>query len=241
MFSKFALGIFVANGYDLPVRTYREYCAIARSLDLLGQRWTLLIVRDLFLGPQRYTDLHEGLPGIATDILTDRLRMLEAEGLVRRRELPPPAPATVYELTDAGLRLGPLIRALGEVGLDLLDTPAPGEPVNPGPVVMSLNLTFRADEVPDLAETYGLELDGRPFTVAVDRGAVHTERGAPPSPAATFRTDARTLVALLRGDATLADAAVGVEGDPAALERFTAAFSPASRPPTPPRFAAGAG
>jgi DNA-binding HxlR family transcriptional regulator len=209
-------------------RTYREYCAVARSLDLLGQRWTLLIVRDLLLGPQRYTDLHEGLPGIATDILTARLRTLEAEGLVRRRELPPPAPATIYELTDAGRALGPLVRSLGEVGLALLDAPAPEQPVNPGPVVMSLNLTFRPDALPDLAETYGLELDGRPFTVAVDRGSVHTERGAPADPAATFRTDPRTLVALLRGEATTADERLEVDGDRAALERFAAAFAPSA-------------
>jgi DNA-binding HxlR family transcriptional regulator len=209
-------------------RTYREYCAIARSLDLLGQRWTLLIVRDLFLGPQRYTDLQAGLPGIATDILTARLRTLEDEGLVRRRELPPPAPATVYELTDAGRRLGPLIRALGEVGLNLLDTPGPDQPINPGPVVMSLNLRFRADQAGDLTETYGLELDGQDFTVAVDRGTVTTERGEPASPAATFRTDPRTLVELLRGQTTAAAAtrsgALDVYGDAAALERFGAIF-----------------
>jgi DNA-binding HxlR family transcriptional regulator len=208
-------------------RTYREYCAIARSLDLLGQRWTLLIVRDLFLGPQRYTDLQAGLPGIASDILTARLRTLEDEGLVRRRELPPPAPATVYELTDAGGRLGPVIRALGEVGLTLLDKPAPGEAINAGPVVMSLNLTFRPDALPDLRETYALEIDGRAFTVAVELGTVRTERGAPASPVATFRTDARTMVALLRGESAAA-AAVEVGGDPAALERFTAAFGPAA-------------
>jgi DNA-binding HxlR family transcriptional regulator len=209
-------------------RTYREYCAIARSLDLLGQRWTLLIVRDLFLGPQRYTDLQAGLPGIASDILTARLRTLEQEGLVRRRELPPPTPATVYELTEAGRGLGPLIRALGEVGLTLLDTPAPGQPINAGPVVMSLNLTFRPGALPDLEETYGLELDGRTFTVNVDRGTAKTERGAPASPSATFRTAPRTLVALIRGEATMsaaiADGVLEVEGDPTAAERFAAAF-----------------
>jgi DNA-binding HxlR family transcriptional regulator len=209
-------------------RTYREYCAIARSLDLLGQRWTLLVVRDLFLGPQRYTDLQGGLPGIASDILTARLRTLEDEGLVRRRELPPPAPAAVYELTEAGRRLGPLIRALGEVGLRLLDTPGPDQPINPGPVVMSLNLRFRADKAGDLTETYGLELAGQAFTVALDRGTVTTERGAPASPAATFRTDPRTLVELLRGQTTAAAAtrsgALEVYGDAAALERFGATF-----------------
>jgi DNA-binding HxlR family transcriptional regulator len=209
-------------------RTYREYCAIARSLDLLGQRWTLLIVRDLFLGPQRYTDLQAGLPGIASDILTARLRTLEREGLVRRRELPPPAPATVYELTQAGRGLGPLIRALGKVGLTLLGTPAPGQPINPGPVVMSLILRFRGDEARGTTETYGLELDGQAFTVEVDQDAVRTERGAPASPAATFRTDPHTLVGLLRGERTTtaaeAEGDLQVEGDRAALDRFAALF-----------------
>jgi DNA-binding HxlR family transcriptional regulator len=205
-------------------RSYREYCAIARSLDLLGQRWTLLIVRDLLLGPQRYSDLLQGLPGIATDILTARLRTLEADGLVRRRELPAPAHTTVYELTDSGRRLGPVIRALGEVGLGLLGTPAPDEPVNAGPVVMSLMLSFRGADFPDLVETYGLEIDGREFGVAVDRGTVRTERGAPSDPAVTLRTDARTLVLLLRREPIPAGA-LEVEGDPAALERFAAAFA----------------
>jgi len=205
-------------------RSYREYCAIARSLDVLGQRWTLLIVRDLFLGPLRYSDLLEGLPGIATDILTARLRTLEAEGLVRRRELPPPAHTTVYELTDSGQRLGPVIRALGEVGMELLGPPQPDEPVNPGPVVMSLMLSFRAADFPDLVETYGLDVDGQEFGVTVDRGSARSARGAPPDPAVTLRTDARTLVLLLRGGPVPAGA-VQVEGDPAALQRFVEAFA----------------
>jgi DNA-binding HxlR family transcriptional regulator len=203
-------------------RSYREYCAIARSLDLLGQRWTLLIVRDLFLGPQRYSDLLAGLPGIATDLLTARLRTLEADGLVRRRELPPPAHTTVYELTESGRRLGPVIRALGEVGLELLGTPAPDEPVNPGPVVMSLMLSFHGDA--DLVETYGLELDGQDFGVVVDRGTVRSERGAPSDPAVTLRTNARTLVLLLRREPIPAGA-LEVVGDPAGYERFLAAFA----------------
>jgi DNA-binding HxlR family transcriptional regulator/putative sterol carrier protein len=226
-------------------RTYREYCAIARALDLLGHRWTLLIVRDLFLGPQRYRDLQEGLPGIATDILTARLRTLEAEGLVRRRELPPPAHTTVYELTDSGRRLGPVIRALGEVGLELLGTPAPDEPINAGPVVMSLQLSFRAAEFPDLAETYGLEVDGRPFTLAVEAGTARAERGAPATPAATIATDARTLVALLRGEETpataLAGGLVAVDGDAGAFERFVAAFRHLEAQSTSDVTAAGAG
>src|SRR6266536_4496383 len=86
-------------------KTYEQYCPVARTLDVVGERWTLLIVRDLLMGPKRYTDLRVGLPGIATDILTARLRTLEEAGFVRRRDLPPPAPATVYELTEDGLEV----------------------------------------------------------------------------------------------------------------------------------------
>ena len=94
---------------------------------------------------------------------------------------------------------------------------------------MSLMLTFRPEAVPGLTETYGLEIDGRPFTVAVNRGAVNTARGAPASPVATIRTTARALVALLRGETGPADERIEVEGDAAALERFAAAFGPAAR------------
>src|SRR5215217_649204 len=108
-------------------KRYAQYCSVAYALDVLGERWTLLVVRDLLMGPKRYTDLREGLPGIATDILTARLRTLEEAGFVRRRELPRPAPATVYELTETGRGLGPAIRALGQVGLATLGSPQPGE------------------------------------------------------------------------------------------------------------------
>src|SRR6266498_5348038 len=101
-------------------KMYEQYCPVARTLDVVGERWTLLIVRDLLMGPKRYTDLRAGLPGIATDILTARLRRLEDAGFVRRRELPPPAPATIYELTETGNRLKPAILALGQVGLATL-------------------------------------------------------------------------------------------------------------------------
>src|SRR5919106_2897508 len=101
-------------------RGYGQYCAVASALDVVGERWTLLIVRDLFLGPKRYTDLRTGLPGIATDLLTARLRTLESAGLVRRRTLPRPAPATVYELTERGRLLGPVLRGLAQVGFTLL-------------------------------------------------------------------------------------------------------------------------
>ena len=94
-------------------RTFDQNCPIARSLDVVGERWTLLIVRELVLGPKRYTDLREALPGIWTNLLADRLRQLESAGVIARRELPPPAARTVYELTERGRQLEPVLLALG--------------------------------------------------------------------------------------------------------------------------------
>lgn len=94
------------------MRRYGQYCGLARALDRVGQRWTLLIVRELLLGPKRFTDLQKGLPGVATNLLTDRLRQLGEDGLVGQRELPPPSSSTVYELTDAGESLRPVVEAL---------------------------------------------------------------------------------------------------------------------------------
>src|SRR6266496_2935182 len=119
-------------------KRYDQYCPVARTLDVVGERWTLLIVRDLLMGPKRYTDLRAGLPGIATDILTARLRALEESGFVHRRELPRPAPATVYELTEQGRGLGPAVLALGQVGLTTLGGPRRGEDVRAERIVIGL-------------------------------------------------------------------------------------------------------
>jgi DNA-binding HxlR family transcriptional regulator len=112
-------------------RSYGHYCPVAKTLDLVGGRWTLLIVRELLVGPQRFTDLHAALEGIPRNLLADRLRHLEAHGVVTRQELPPPAARTVYELTGPGQELLPIIGALARWGLTHLPPPEPGEPVNP--------------------------------------------------------------------------------------------------------------
>ncbi|MDH6579259.1 DNA-binding HxlR family transcriptional regulator [Kitasatospora sp. MAP5-34] len=110
-------------------RSYDQYCAIARALDAVGERWSLLIVRELLGGPRRYTDLHADLPGVSTDILATRLKQLEGEGLVVRRKLERPANATVYQLTERGLTLRQVVGALGEWGLDALGEPRPTDAV----------------------------------------------------------------------------------------------------------------
>ncbi len=104
-------------------RTYRQYCGLAAALDVVGQRWALLIVRDLVPGPRRFTDLFDGLPGISTDLLADRLRSLEAAGAVRQREVRTPAPANLYELTDRGHQLARTAGELASWGGSLLPSP----------------------------------------------------------------------------------------------------------------------
>jgi DNA-binding HxlR family transcriptional regulator len=210
-------------------KSYDQHCPVACALDVVGERWTLLVVRDLLMGPKRYTDLREGLPGIATDLLTARLRTLESAGFVARRVLPRPAPATVYELTEAGRRLRPAVLALGHAGLELLGAPRPTDDVRAERQVLALRLSFRRDAWPELTETYQLRIDGDPFAVSVDHGAVEAVAGVTPAPAMTLTTDARTFVALLRHDVAapdaLADRRAELDGDSAALDRFLDAFA----------------
>ena len=221
---------------ESPRKSYEQYCAVARALDVVGERWTLLIVRDLLMGPKRYTDLRAGLPGIATDILTARLRTLEEAGFVRRRDLPPPAPATVYELTETGNRLKPAILALGEVGLATLGGPEPGEDVRAERLVVGLRISFRREEFADLTETYELIIDGEPFTVEVSDGVVETRAGGASSPSISLGTDADTFVALMTGRVSAADSlakgSATLEGERLALERFIDAFGYPSAQPT---------
>src|SRR5918999_5672535 len=126
-------------------RNYDQYCPAARSLDVLGERWTLLVVRDLLLGPRRYTDLLEGLPGIGPNVLAERLRHLQGAGVVRRTTLPPPAASTVYELTELGEALRPVVRELTRWGLNLMDAPRPGEHLRPGWLVRVIEATARPE------------------------------------------------------------------------------------------------
>lgn len=139
-------------------RTYGQYCPIARSLDVLGERWTLLIVRELLVGPQRYSDLQDHLPGLWSNLLAPRLRDLEAAGLVKRRELPPPAARLVYDLTDVGRALEPAIYELARWGLELLDDPgADVVPLHLLPV--AVKGLARVEQLPERSLVIGFALD----------------------------------------------------------------------------------
>ncbi|MFF2501886.1 winged helix-turn-helix transcriptional regulator [Streptomyces sp. NPDC058067] len=113
----------------MPRRSYDQYCAAARALDAVGDRWTLLIVRELLAGPRRYTDLHADLPGVSTDVLASRLKDMEREGVAERRRLPAPVSAYVYELTPRGRQLLPVLQALGEWGASALEERRPTDAV----------------------------------------------------------------------------------------------------------------
>jgi DNA-binding HxlR family transcriptional regulator/putative sterol carrier protein len=221
------------SGEPARRRSYRQYCAVASALDVVGERWTLLIVRDLFLGPKRYTDLRAGLPGIATDLLTARLRTLESAGLVQRRKLPKPAPATVYELTDRGRLLGPALGALAQVGLSFLDEPGDDAHMPPERLVLALRAAFDATAVPDHRATYQLQFDDEAFYLAVDGDEIDVAPGIAPHPALTLATRPVTLTRLLRGTTDPDDAIAGgdlrMEGSRSALGDFLAAFALCSR------------
>lgn len=113
----------------MPRRSYDQYCPVARALDVVGERWALLIVRELLAGSRRYTDLHADLPGVSTDVLASRLKDMEREGLVTRRRLPPPGAAYVYELTDRGRDLRPVLTTLATWGAPALGEPRPTDAV----------------------------------------------------------------------------------------------------------------
>lgn len=177
-------------------RTYDQYCPTAKALDVVGQRWTLLIARELLLGPQRFTDLRAGLPGIGPNVLAERLTQLTEDGLVRRVALPPPAASNVYELTDRGEELRPVIQELSKFGFELLGAPAPTDHFRLGWLMRSLELMFRPDAAAGLHESYEFRLDGEIFHVRVDDGVVRVRQGSAPDPAFTLETDVITFIGM---------------------------------------------
>jgi DNA-binding HxlR family transcriptional regulator len=210
-------------------RSYRQYCAVARGLDVVGERWTLLIVRDLLTGPKRYTDLLAGLPGIGTNLLATRLRELEEQGLVTRRVLPPPAGSTVYELTDVGQALEPVVLALGRWGRRLLGARREDDFLSANAYLLAMRAGFRAEAATGVRETYELRVGQQVFAVRVEDRQCTTREGQPAAADVVLTMDVSTLGALLHGELSaeeaLASGQVTVEGDAAALQRFVQLFA----------------
>ncbi len=208
-------------------RTYDDGCAAAHALDLVGERWALLVVRELLLGPKRFTDLRAGLPQASPNVLAERLRGLEAAGIVRRRRLPPPAASRIYELTDWGEELEPVIIRLGRWGAR-----SPSKPDDAPLGVDSLILSFRTMFDPGAAEgleaSYELRMGENRFLAEVSGSSFEIERGSAERPDATIEADSNTLAGLVYNSCPLAEALrsgdVKIEGDEAAVERFLTLF-----------------
>jgi DNA-binding HxlR family transcriptional regulator len=204
-------------------RSYRDVCPIARALDVLGERWALLVVRELLLGPQRFSDLRQALPGASSNMLTDRLRELRDNGVVRRRVLPPPAGASVYELTDRGRNLETVLDALGAWGA-AQPPPADGS-LSAASVLLFLRGTARARAKPP-TQTYRVQLDERVWTIHTADGRLEIGPHDTTEADAGLSTDPATLNALLRDpsglDRAIASGAVRTEGSLRALRRLLA-------------------
>jgi DNA-binding HxlR family transcriptional regulator/putative sterol carrier protein len=208
-------------------RTYDDGCAAAHALDLVGERWALLVVRELLLGPKRFTDLKSGLPHASPNVLAQRLRDLEAAGVLRRGKLPPPAASRIYELTEWGRDLEPVIIALGRWGVR-----SPTKPPDAELGVDSLILSFRTMFDPDRAEgldaSYEFRLGEDRFRAEVAEGRLEIERGTAERQDATVEADAGTLAALVYDDFELDDVLssgdLRIKGDTAVVERFLALF-----------------
>ncbi|HEY1011432.1 MAG TPA: winged helix-turn-helix transcriptional regulator, partial [Herpetosiphonaceae bacterium] len=206
-------------------RSYNQYCGLAYALEIVGERWTLLIVRELVAGPRRFKDLLDGLPGISTNLLAERLKHLEQQGLIGRRTLPAPAGSTVYELTALGAALEPTVLELGRWGSQFVPpTPEGATVLRPGSYALTLKTFFRPDEARGLDESYALQIDDEALDVRISDGAVAVRQGDPANPAVTLRASMQAYMGLLQGalDPEQAAAAgeISVEGDPAALRRF---------------------
>jgi len=201
------------------MRTYGDRCGIARALDLVGERWALLVVRELLLGPKRFTDLRAGLPNIGPDVLSQRLRELEERGVVRRDKLPPPAASQVYELTDWGRELEPIVLGLGRWGSQA-PVPSADAPLGPDAAMLALKTMFEP------ADGFRARLEVRfgehHYDVRVDGDELQIVRGSAEHPDATIATDPGTLATVLwhNGDAK----SVTVDGDREVFRRFQDLF-----------------
>jgi DNA-binding HxlR family transcriptional regulator len=202
-------------------RSYGQHCTVARALDVVGERWTLLMVRELSTGPKRFKDLLGGLPGIGTNLLAGRLKALEGEGIVRRATLPPPAGSNVYELTALGRELEPVILALSRWGARLLEAPGEADEVRAGWTAVALRSALAEGASGGHPGTYGFRIDGEAFHVRVADGdrekRVEARQGSAPDSGTVVVGDSRTLLAVASGklslDEALESGALLVEGE----------------------------
>jgi DNA-binding HxlR family transcriptional regulator len=214
------------------MRSYDEYCAIAKSLDVVGDRWTLLIVRELWLrGACRYTDLRNGLPGIASNLLADRLRELEHAAVVAREDAPPPIATTLFRLTPRGEELRPVLEDLLRWGLPLMTEQKPGDAVRSHWLARALELMLTDRQPGASPVTVELQTGDRPIVIETRDGTIRTRLGPADGADATLAGPPTPILGLLLGLLQPADAkanGIDYEGDPTILDRFGATTTPSA-------------
>ncbi|MCP1468784.1 DNA-binding HxlR family transcriptional regulator [Sphingobium sp. OAS761] len=217
---------------NIPVkkRAYQDGCAVAHALDIIGDRWAMPIMRELMLGPKRFTDLRAGLPGISANVLTQRLDELEAASILVRRRLPPPAASQIYELTDWGRESEILFQTLGRWACRS-PTMEPGKPMSTVSVILSMRTMIDRARLGDLDAVVGFAFGEETFRATIADGDCRIDRGDISDANVIFRGDQNALVALLYGGARpehVSDA-LTIEGDKALARRFAGLF------PLPPK------
>jgi DNA-binding HxlR family transcriptional regulator/putative sterol carrier protein len=208
---------------------YHQYCALARALDVAGDRWTLLIVREMVPGPRRFTDLLDGLPGVSRNLLTERLRDLERDGIVTRQELPPPAARQVYGLTDEGRDLAAAVGPLIAWGARRMSDPEPTDSFHPRWAAVGMSVLADRDAARGVCETYQFVIGRWVFHFVVDDGTIDLRDGWADDPAVTWTTDEETWSQIASGTLTPSAAVdagrLTVQGDSKAAKRLGRIFS----------------
>lgn len=208
---------------------YQQYCGAARALDVVGDRWTLLIVRELMLGPRRFTDLLDGLPGISRNLLTERLRTLGRDGVITRAELPPPAARQVYELTEDGRDLANAMIPLVAWGATRLGARKPDETFRVHWAALAMNAFADRQAAKGVWENYQYEIGGKPFYFTVADGTIEIHGGRAANPVVTLTTDDDTWANMASGATTASAAArrgkLTLIGDRQAVKRMARIFS----------------
>src|SRR5918993_1946687 len=202
-------------------RSYGQYCTVAKALDVVGERWTLLLVRELSTGPKRFKDLLEGLPGIGTNLLANRLKTLEGEGILRRATLPAPAGSNVYELTALGRSLEPVIVALSRWGTRFLSVPREDDDLRAGWAAVAMRSVLDQGSAGGRPCTYEFRIDGEAFHLRVGAGEegkrVEVRQGSVPDADLIVTGDAETFLAVTSGrlspEEAVRSGALWVEGD----------------------------
>ncbi len=212
----------------MPEHRYQQYCALARTLDVVGSRWTLLIVRELVPGPRRFTDLVDGLPGISRKLLSDRLRDLEQEGLITRKELPPPAARQVYELTVEGRDLAKAIGPLIAWGAGRLEDRLPEETFHPRWAGLAMVSLADREAAVGVNEIYQYVIGDSAFHFVVDDGSIEVRDGYAENPSLVVTTDEDTWFNLVSGKAGASSLgtidSLSVTGDRRAVKRLGKIF-----------------